>query len=201
MKTTTANFLMLMICLCFVACQGTDKDGTRLSDSAPAGNPDSVQREDTLKNPRNITHQSKVEEDGDAFLDSAAIGGMMEVELGKLALQKSANAEVKKFAAQMVADHSKANMELKAIAQKLKVLVPEGNLPDVKAHVDALKKYSGKEFDVYYMDMMVKDHVKTLELFRSASSLSSKITDFAAKTLPILEKHYEMAKAVRAGLK
>lgn len=201
MKTTATNFLMLMICLCFAACQGTDKVGNVQSDSAPAGDPDSVQREDTLKNPRNITHQSKVEEDGDAFLDTAAIGGMMEVELGKLALRKSVNAEIKKFAAQMVADHSKANAELKAIAQKLKILVPEGNLQEVKAHVEALKKYSGNEFDIHYMDMMVKDHVKTLGLFRSASSLNSDIKDFAAKTLPILEKHYEMAKAVRTGLK
>ncbi len=201
MKTTTTNFLMLMICLCFAACQGTDKEGNRQLDSASAGDPDSVQRKDTLKNPRNITHLSKVDEDGDAFLDTAAIGGLVEVELGKLALKQSAHAEVKKFAAQMVADHSKANTELKMIARKLKILVPEGYLPEVKAHVEALKKYSGKEFDVHYMDMMVNDHVKTLDLFRSASSLRPEIRDFAAKMLPILEKHDKMARAMRAGLK
>ena len=192
---------MLMICLCFAACQGTDKVSNVQSDSAPAGDPDSAQREDTLKNPRNITHQSKVEEEGDAFLDTAAIGGMVEVELGKLALQQSADAAVKKFARQMVTDHGKANAELKAIGQKLKVLLPEGNLPEVRAHVEALKKYSGKEFDVHYMDMMVKDHVKTLERFRSVNSLSPEIKDFAAKTLPVLEQHHQMAKEIRAGLK
>lgn len=201
MKTTTTSFLILMIYLCFAACQGTDKIGNMKSDSAPVGDADSVKRKDTRKKPRDVTHYSKVEEDGDAFLDAVAIGGLVEVELGKLALQKSANAEVRKFAGQMVADHSKINTELKAVAHKLEVLIPEGDRPEVRAHVEALKKYSGNEFDVHYMEMMVKDHIKTLELFRTVSTLSREIKHFAKKNLPILEKHYETAKAIRAGLK
>lgn len=192
---------MLIVCLCFAACQGTDKVGSMQSDSAPVGDADSVKRKDTRKKPRDVTHFSKVEEDGDAFLDTAAIWGLVEVEVGKLALQKSANAEIRKFAGQMVADHSKINAELKALAHKLEVLVPEGYRPEVRAHVEALKKYSGREFDVHYMDMMVKDHVKTLELFRSVSTLSREIKHFAKKNLPILEKHYKMANEIRAGLK
>ncbi|MNL07880.1 hypothetical protein D3C87_1285770 [compost metagenome] len=144
---------------------------------------------------------SKVDGDGAAFMDTAAVGGMMEVDLGKLALEKSSNAQVKKFAAQMVADHTKAGTELKAVAMKLEHLLPSDYPADVKSHMDAMKKLSGKDFDKHYMAMMVNDHVKTLDLFRSASSLRAEIKEFAARTLPVLEKHHQMAKEINAALK
>jgi len=49
---------------------------------------------------------------------NAAKGGMMEVALGKLAREKGQSADVKKFGERMVTDHSKANNDLKAIAEK-----------------------------------------------------------------------------------
>lgn len=193
--------MLLTISFCFVACQNTEKVGDMQADSAPVGAADSAKKKERKKEPIDIQHYSKVEEDGDAFLDTAAIGGLVEVALGRLALQKSANAEVKKFAELMLADHSQINKEIIALASKLEVLVPEGDRPEAKAHVDALKNLSGNEFDIHYMDMMVKDHVKTLELFRKLSTRTRELKVFAKRNLPILEKHYAMAKQIRAGLK
>lgn len=51
-----------------------------------------------------------------AFYKKAAEGGMAEVELGKLAQDKSPTASVKEFGAMMVKDHSAANDKLKAVA-------------------------------------------------------------------------------------
>lgn len=123
------------------------------------------------------------------------------MDLGKLALEKSSNAEVKKFAAQMVADHTKANADLKAVAAKLEHLLPTAYPSDVKTHMDAIKKLRGKAFDTHYMHMMVNDHVKILDLFRSANSLRGEIKDFVARTLPVLEKHHQKAKDINASLK
>lgn len=173
--------VILLISIGVAACQNTDRS--------------------SKKTARDVTHMSKVDGDGAAFMDIAAIGGMMEVDLGKLALEKSGNAQVRKFAAQMVADHAKANKDLKAIAVKLERLLPATYPADVKAHMDEMKKLSGKEFDIHYMDMMVNDHVKTLGLFRSASSLRHEVRDFAERMLPVLEKHYQMAKEINATLK
>jgi len=199
-KSMLKLYAGLMILAGLTACQHTDKNGNAQLDSAPVGN-DSLRRTDSSDAARDVTHMSKVDDDGAAFMDTAAVGGMMEVDLGKLALEKSANAQVKKFAAQMIADHSKAGTDLKAVAAKLEHLLPSAYPADVQGHIDAMKKLSGKEFDKHYMDMMVNDHVKTLDLFRSASSLRAEIKEFAARTLPVLEKHYQMAKVTNASLK
>jgi putative membrane protein len=199
-KNSFKIFAMLLVFTGLTACQNTDRSGTTQLDSAPIGN-DSLRMQDSLSTSTDITQKSKVDGDGATFMDTAAIGGMMEVDLGKLALEKSVNAQVKKFATQMVVDHTKANTELKALAVKLEHLLPSAYPADVKAHMDAMKKLNGKEFDLHYMDMMVNDHVKTLDLFKSASSLRTEIRDFAAQTLPVLEKHYEMAKEINATLK
>lgn len=190
----------LMIIAGLAACQNTDRSGNAQLDSAPVGN-DSLRGAENSNAPGDVTHMSKVDGDGAAFMDTAAVGGMMEVDLGKLALEKSSNAQVKKFAAQMVADHTKANADLKAVAAKLEHLLPKTYPADVKTHMDEMKKLSGKMFDQHYMDMMVNDHVKTLNLFRSASSLRGEIKDFAARTLPVLEKHHQMATQINASLK
>ncbi|AOM79458.1 DUF4142 domain-containing protein [Pedobacter steynii] len=190
----------LLIFAGFAACQNTDKSANAQQDSATVGS-DSLRMNDSLKASNNVTHESDVDDDGAAFMDTAALGGMMEVDLGKLALEKSRNEQVRKFASQMVADHTKANSDLKTVAAKLKHLLPLEYPAEVKTHMDAMKNLKGKDFDTHYMGMMVTDHGKTLDLFRSVSGLDSEIKDFAARTLPVLEKHNQMAKEINASLK
>lgn len=153
------------------------------------------------KNLRDYTNESHVNSDDAAFMKTAALGGMMEVDLGKFA-QKSANPQVKAFAAQMVADHTKANNELKALAYKSEILLPTEYFADQTAHIKAMRALSGPEFDKHYIAMMVDDHSKTLALFRSATETTSKdLKQFATQTLPVLEGHYAKAKAIQATLK
>jgi putative membrane protein len=125
------------------------------------------------------------------FVTNAAKGGLMEVNSGKLATQKGKSAEVKKFGAQMVADHSKANDELTAIVNAKKWNIPKP--PATAIAPDAmLNSSTGADFDRSYVNMMVKDHKKTVLLFeRAASSLPDpQLKAFAAKTLPVLKHHY-----------
>jgi putative membrane protein len=125
------------------------------------------------------------------FVTNATKGGLMEVNTGKLATQKGKSAEVKKFGAQMVADHSKANTELAAIVNAKNWNIPQ---PDstVVAPDAMLTSSTGADFDRSYVNMMVKDHKKTVMLFeRTASSLSdAQLKAFATKTLPVLKHHY-----------
>ena len=58
------------------------------------------------------------------FLMKAAQGGMAEVDLGQLASQRASDPQVKQFAERMVADHGKANDQLKQIASSKNVTLP-----------------------------------------------------------------------------
>ena len=72
----------------------------------------------------------------------------------------------------------------------------------VQDHVDAMGKMTGKDFDKHYMDMMVNDHGKTIELFKTASNdPDTAISNFAKKTLPVIEGHHKKAVALNTSLK
>jgi putative membrane protein len=132
--------------------------------------------------------------DPGTFVKKAALGGMTEVEASKLAQSKSQDANVKKFAAQMVTDHSKANQELAGIAKGKGLNVPTSLDAEHQAIVKKLSAKSGAEFDSAYSQQMMGDHAKTVALFEGAAKSSdADIAAFAKKTLPTLEGHKEMA--------
>jgi putative membrane protein len=137
-----------------------------------------------------------------AFLKEAATGGLMEVELGRLATEKASSPEVKQFGQRMVDDHSKANQQLSTIAQQKNVQVPTELTGKAKADVDRLSKLSGEQFDRAYMQMMVRDHRKDVSDFRkqSTSAKDSDVKSFASQTLPTLEDHLKMAEQTQSSL-
>jgi putative membrane protein len=132
----------------------------------------------------------------DAWVMKVAKGGMAEVELGKLAAEKGSSDAVKKFGQRMVDDHSKANDELKALAESKKITLPTEIGAEEKALRDRLTKLSGSAFDQAYMKAMVDDHVKDVGEFRteSRSGKDPEVKAWAAKTLPTLEEHLKMAR-------
>ncbi len=133
------------------------------------------------------------------FMLTAASAGMMEVELGKLAQQNASNADVKAFGQRMVEDHGKANAELKSIAAAKNVTLPVDLIAEHQKHVDAMKKMSGADFDKHYMSMMVEDHKKDIAEFEKASqNEDAEVKGFAAKTLPILKQHLDLAEKTNA---
>jgi len=133
-----------------------------------------------------------------AFLQEAADGGMAEVELGQLAMEKASSAEVKEFAERMVTDHGKANDQLKQIASRKGVELPSEPGGKNKAMKDHLAKLSGEEFDKAYMSHMLKDHKKDVAAFKAESENGQDpdIKQFATETLPTLEDHLKQAETV-----
>jgi putative membrane protein len=130
------------------------------------------------------------------FVTKAAQAGSAEVKLGQLAQDKGSNQAVKDFGAQMVKDHTDAGNELKTTASGKGLSVPDSPNAKQQATYDRLSKLSGAQFDRAYASAMVKDHVEAVAEFRkeSQSGQDSDIKAFAAKTLPTLEHHLEMAK-------
>ena len=101
------------------------------------------------------------------FVKDIATANIAEVELGRMALDKAVNPDVKKFAQMMVDDHTKANEELTAIASKDNIAVPSG-LDDKHNDLrDKLAKKTGADFDKDYIDAMVDGHQDVMDKLES----------------------------------
>ncbi len=132
------------------------------------------------------------------FVKQAARGGLAEVELGQLAEQKGATEEVKKFGKRMVTDHTKADDQLKQVAEKEHIDLPKE--PDAKdrATKAELEKLSGEQFDHAYMRDMVKDHRADVAEFarESKNAKDPEVKKFAEQTLPTLREHLKAAEKI-----
>ena len=138
---------------------------------------------------------SQLSSSDESFLRKAAAGGAAEVELGNLAKDKATDPDVKQFAEKMVTDHTKANDELKRLAEKKGVAISD--MPDSKSkrEMDRLSKLSGADFDKAYAKLMVSDHEKDVSEFQKESkdARDPEVRDFASRTLPTLQDHLRMA--------
>lgn len=132
------------------------------------------------------------------FLMDAAMGGMLEVELGRLATQQGASDAVKQFGQRMVDDHSKANEELMSLAQSKGITLPTAIDEKHKKDMTKLSSLSGAEFDREYSKMMLSDHRKDVSEFEKQSThgTDADLKAFASKTLPTLQEHLKMAEAL-----
>ena len=128
------------------------------------------------------------------FMKHAAADGMAEVAMGRMALDKSSDSQVKQLAQRIVDDHTKANDQLKTIAQDKNVKLPEGPTPDARKSADAMRKMDGAAFDKAWARHMVTDHKKAIAMFTNASKGGdADVSGFATQTLPALRTHLKMA--------
>lgn len=133
-----------------------------------------------------------------AFMKKAAQGGLEEVELGQMVAQKAQRQDVKDFAQRMVTDHTKANEELKSLAQQKGMTPPTEMDAQGKALKARLEKLSGEQLDKAYMQNMVKDHTKDVTEFKQEESMAKDpdVKSWVGKTLPTLQDHLKQAKQI-----
>lgn len=129
------------------------------------------------------------------FFKKAAQGGMAEVTLGQLAVDKAESEAVKNFGQRMVTDHGKASQELTDLATAENVTLPTEMDAEAKALRKKLSTLSGSEFDKAYMKEMLKDHKKDISVFEKQAQQGKdpEVKNWAEKTLPTLQEHYTLA--------
>jgi len=137
------------------------------------------------------------------FAGKAAVGGMAEVALGKMAAAKGADDKVKEFGNMMVMDHGKANAELMSIAKGKNITLPAGLDAEHQAKSDSLSKLSGKDFDKAYVNAMIEGHKKTLALMQSEATngKDTELKAFAAKTAPVVQHHLDEIQKIHDSMK
>ena len=143
-----------------------------------------------------------VAEQEQEFAQKAAEGGLIEVQLGELAQQQAKDEQVIQFGERMVQDHGRANEKLMAIAEQKAIQLPQELSGDAQQKYEEMQQLSGAEFDEAYMDEMVEDHEKDIELFEQQveSGKDPDLRAFAEETLPTLREHMELATQVQSQI-
>jgi putative membrane protein len=132
------------------------------------------------------------------FIKEAAMSDMLEIEAAKVAQQKG-NADEKKFAEQMITDHTKTSTELKGmVTGELAAAIPTALDDSSQKKLDKLKGAKPDNFASEYDPMQVSAHKDAVSLFEryAKGGENSKLKDWAGKTLPALQHHLDMAQAM-----
>lgn len=160
------------------------------------------QADEANKESRDSTAKAMGNDDDVKFATAAASGGIMEIELGKLCADKALTEPVKSFGKMMVDDHSNINYDLSGIAAGKNMVLPTSMSTKDQHMVDDLKRKSGTDFDKAYINMMVDDHKEDIRDFKkeSVDGKDPEISSFALRTLPILQKHLDAAKAAQDAI-
>jgi putative membrane protein len=138
------------------------------------------------------------------FMMNAASGGIAEVEMARVALDKSKSPAVKKHAQHMINDHTQANDELRRIATAKGVTLADVPNANHKAMVDKIRDASAADFDkTYIREAGVRAHQEMQTLFRneSTSGADPDLKAFASKTLPTVETHLKQSERIEEDLR
>src|SRR5207253_9226628 len=124
-----------------------------------------------------------------SFIQKAAGGGAQEVENGKMAERQAKSAAVKNVAARMVADHTRINKELTALANRKGVTF---NTSGVRA-----QNLGTADFDRAYLKLLEEVHKTDIAAFENEakSGNDSELKAWTSKTLPTLKQHLAMVEA------
>lgn len=131
----------------------------------------------------------------------------IDIDYGKIALQKSKDAKVREFAQRMVADHSAVQKSVIELADKLGVKAEDSQtstgLKSGAADITKkLKTLKGKEFDKFYIDNEVSYHKTVTDAVDAVlipSAQNSELKSALQGAQPLFLKHLEHARSVQSG--
>lgn len=178
MKKVTLYTLFASSVLTFTSCMSSKTDSKRMA-----------MEENKNKFAKNMCADTK-------FAVCAADGGMLEIKLGELAQTNASSAAVKQFGGTMVADHSKAKAELKALAMEKKITLPEKLSDKSQKMYEWFSKKQGTDFDKAYMKCMIRDHKGDVCEFEKEAKKGkdADLQKWASAKVPVLKSHLESAK-------
>ncbi len=138
----------------------------------------------------------------ETFAQKAAVSDQFEIQSSKLALQKSHNDQIRKFAQRMIDDHTKAGEELKAALLQANLKEPGTELDhEHQVLLNKLQNESQGAFDRTYVKDQRTGHQQAVRLLEgyAKNGDNNALKQFAVKTLPIIKEHLKLAEGLRAG--
>jgi putative membrane protein len=140
------------------------------------------------------------------FVKMVPSSNEFEIQSSELELDKASADDVKKFAQQMITDHTKAGEDFKAALERVETTsatTPSGSMlqPEQQKMLDELKGLSGDEFQARYIDMQAQAHKDAVAMFSAYANSGDDpaLKEFAKKTLPTLQMHEEHVKELQSA--
>ncbi len=130
------------------------------------------------------------------FMTEAIEGDMSEVSMGRLAQQKGQSDQVKQFGQALQQDHSEHLQKAQQLASQNGMKMPSEPSKKQKAIYSRLEGMSGGRFDQAFAQAMVRDHQEDIKKYQKQAAANSPLSDFAQQTVPVLQKHLDMAKSL-----
>lgn len=191
MKKSHLIFLVSIIVLALCACNNDGKNGSIDDDDTS-----------TIAQDTSTILNLKLDKEDSLFAVSAADHGMIQVEMGNLALKRGQSKQVKNFGAMMMREDGKAILKLAEIAQSKKISLPLTIDTAAQKKMAILAKKRGVDFDKAYIKMMIDDHQQGVKLLEAAST---KVQDpdlhkFALKITPMLKAHLDAINSVQDSM-
>lgn len=140
--------------------------------------------------------------DSTKFVKEAAMTDAFEIEAAKIALEKSRNDGVRRFAQHMIDEHTKMSTQLKSAAANQRAATGEPAAEMDRAHrgkLDDLRKASGADFDRKYVQMQVEGHQKALKLHQdyAKSGDEAALKKVATEAVPHVQAHLQQAQTLQ----
>ena len=135
------------------------------------------------------------------FINDASAKGMADIEASRLAHQKSESQQVKDYTIVVINDRTTANQHLAKIAKQLDLPVAPREVVVDKAKALMPEEKDGTTFDQAYAASQVKTTQEAIEQIEQVAQNTDvpEIKAFAEETLPKLQNHLQMARALQAS--
>ncbi|TDQ10012.1 DUF4142 domain-containing protein [Pedobacter metabolipauper] len=145
--------------------------------------------------PEPIKIDTSLKINGDvSFVQQTILNNSREIYLAGLAAKNSQDSDVKAYGTMVAKDHNAANTELLKIAKSKNILIPEQNQPAA----DALSNLTGAEFDKVFLQTMVDEHKKAVNLLEmGAKSADPELKAYAKMYLPTVKEHIKQIKSLK----
>lgn len=127
---------------------------------------------------------------------------LAEIEIARVAKMQSKNGEVKSYAGIVLKDHVAGLDELTKLMKEKNVPQPQTIADATRQDIARMSQLSGSEFDREFINMMVADHQKILDLFRDtgATAHDTDVQDYVDNLIPKLDKHLRKAQELQSKL-
>jgi putative membrane protein len=124
----------------------------------------------------------------DAFIASASLQCMMEVQLGRLAMDRGDTESLRRFAHAMIDVHEKATADIAKVAARKSLPVPNSLDEEHQQFVERMREKSGRDFDLAYTGRIIDGHQQAITLFQRGQRIKDpELSALASRTLSTLE--------------